>query len=237
MHNRQHALMGLFLFTVIAGCGGPEASVVISSPSSGPVHVRDTLTLQVAVLEADVKQVELLRNGALLAVIPRALPVHLGHPRRARGPHLARRPSPSRGVLLTSAPLEVVVDRTPPHAVSSAPAAWSENAWLSDPVHLSLSEPIDPASLLGPALAFTDGHSVILAEATLSPDGTELIVMASVPPRAGTTWTLELAGLRDLAGNPLSTRRGLLEPAALAAPVAPHGHGRRIRDRNLRPLG
>ncbi len=98
----------------------------------------------------------------------------------------------------------VVVDRTPPHVVSRSPQPAARNVSVHEPIRVTFSEPLDPASLKEAAVALSAGASEVAKTLSLSPDGGMLTIIPQEVPTAPSTLSVELKGaLTDRAGNAL----------------------------------
>lgn len=105
----------------------------------------------------------------------------------------------------TSAP-PPPIDTTPPSVASHTPADGASNVPASDPIAVTFSEALDPATVNDQSVQLAATGSVALAKSlSLSPDGRDLVVAPIASLDLPTTLTLHLgAGIRDLAGNALA---------------------------------
>jgi len=108
-------------------------------------------------------------------------------------------------VACTSAP-PPPTDTTPPTVTSHTPADAATNVPASDPITVTFSEALDPATVDDQTVQLAATGSVALAKSlSLSPDGRDLVVAPIAALDLPTTLTLHLgAGIQDLAGNALS---------------------------------
>ena len=110
-----------------------------------------------------------------------------------------------------SATFALVVDRTPPTVVSRTPAPGATNVFSRDPITVTFSEPVDPATLSGSTVQLSGASSGPLsATPSLSSGGTLLtIAPGSLPPSLPDTLQVTLtSGIKDLAGNGLVVPSG-----------------------------
>ncbi|MFO7544062.1 MAG: Ig-like domain-containing protein [Trueperaceae bacterium] len=105
----------------------------------------------------------------------------------------------------TSAPPQPP-DTTPPTVASHTPDDGATNVPASDPIVVTFSEALDPATVDDQTVQLAATGSVALAKSlSLSPDGRDLVIAPVAPLQLPTTLTLHLgAGIQDLAGNPLA---------------------------------
>lgn len=94
-------------------------------------------------------------------------------------------------------------DGTPPHVVSITPADGASDVWLHDIIHVTFSEPIEPASLTGVQLVGAAGEPI--ATTAMLTSETELAIAADPSMRASGDVRLLLSSqITDLAGNKLT---------------------------------
>jgi hypothetical protein len=108
------------------------------------------------------------------------------------------------GQIVASAPVTIVVDRTPPSIVSKSPGSGADNVSLSDPFQVVFSEALEPSSVTGGAVGLTLGSTLVGSTVTLGTDGKTIGV--AIPARSslalpGTMTEMVGASIRDLAGN------------------------------------
>lgn len=107
------------------------------------------------------------------------------------------------GHSVSSAPVTVVVDRTPP-TLQLTPAVNATNVAVSDPVTMVFSEPILPSTV--PALTTAVGPTPVPTTTALSSDATTLTLSLALPNSLTYPSTFAVAlptGITDRAGNPL----------------------------------
>lgn len=111
------------------------------------------------------------------------------------------------GQTVTSDPITVVVDRTRPSVVRQTPAPGADSVAISDPISLSFSEPLAPASVhSNTAVSVTGRGEALAATSTLAPDGKTISVVLSVPSTLALPAPIVAtpsAAITDLAGNAL----------------------------------
>lgn len=106
----------------------------------------------------------------------------------------------------TSEAREVVVDRTPPQVVLITPEAGSTGVRASHPIQAVVSEALNPGSVITSSIYMKVNGSDVELKPALSADGKILTlapaVAISLPAQVEIVLT---EGLRDLAGNPLTS--------------------------------
>jgi Bacterial Ig-like domain len=176
----------------LASCGtkpNPEAQgleckseicpVTIAISAPGPMtYTNKDLPIQVTVMPPNhgPAQVQLLKDGALLAPLdaPFAYMWRTTQEREATYQIIAS--ATINGQTVTSEPITVVVDRTSP-TMESRPALGASNVALSDPIQITFSEPVDPATVPSTAISLKDsGGASLGASSMLSSDGMTLTV-------------------------------------------------------------
>lgn len=102
----------------------------------------------------------------------------------------------------------VGVDRTAPAITAHVPADLATNVWTRDPITVTFSEPVLPASVTAATvvLARSDG-TAILNTPSLSADRRTLTVTPNLLPAVPDTFTMRLSGITDDAGNRLPDAR------------------------------
>ncbi len=105
-----------------------------------------------------------------------------------------------------SAPVDLVVDRTPPAVVTRSPAPDATNVWSRDPITVTFSEAILASTVTAQSVFLSSQLAALLVPFALSADGRTLTISAPHPlPEVPAQFTASLTGLTDLAGNALPT--------------------------------
>jgi hypothetical protein len=108
----------------------------------------------------------------------------------------------------TSAPVTIVVDRTPPTLTTRVPAPNATNVDLTAPIVVTASEPLLPATVASSTVELTIAGGSVPSKALLSADGKTMTVTLSNRQAIALPATIQqlLPGtITDLAGNPLTT--------------------------------
>lgn len=101
---------------------------------------------------------------------------------------------------------QALVDRTPPTVTSLTPADGSTNVWARDPIVVTFSEPIDPASVTVDTFVLADEFgSPVDHVAALSLDGKTLTVRTVGLPAVPNVLHAAVGRVRDRAGNTLAS--------------------------------
>ncbi len=114
------------------------------------------------------------------------------------------------GTTFTSVARTVIVDRTPPHVSSRAPASSDAQVSARASLEATLSEPVRPASISPDNVeVLAHGNTRIEASVSLSADGTTLTITPTTPLPAPSTVLVKLGTgsqpIQDLAGNVLQS--------------------------------
>jgi hypothetical protein len=124
----------------------------------------------------------------------------------AEGSRTLRAQARYEGRDIVSAPVTVVVDRTPPNIVALTPEPGASDVSLRAPIQMRFSEPIAPATIANGTGTLTFGSTKVFMTTTLSPDGLlgtiAITDFESVQLPARATLALP-APITDLAGNAL----------------------------------
>jgi hypothetical protein len=186
------------------GTGGDGGLTVELTSPPGRVYTRGMVTLQVVVSGGTADSVTLLLDGQPLATLAAPLQYSWDTATFAEGSHQVLARAVAHGKSFDSAAREVVIDRTAPTVVNRAPAPGSANVRVEAPVVVKFSEPLAPATITDGNVRVLAGSAVVTATRMLSDDGTTLTVTPSFDRGAAPAVHVELAGLTDLAGNPLA---------------------------------
>jgi hypothetical protein len=189
-----------------SGGGGGPVAITIVSPTS-PAYTNKAVTIQVSVTDTGgaSHDVRLLKNGTMLA--------DLGAPpysydwdttREAEASYQIVAQTTAGGQTIASAPVTVVVDRTPPTIVSKTPDSGASNVTLTDPIQIVFSEPLAPDSVAGGAVALALAGAPAGATVSLGADGkTVTVALADRSALAlpGSMTEIVSTSITDLAGN------------------------------------
>jgi Bacterial Ig-like domain len=187
-----------------AGTSNP--TIFISSPTS-PAYTNGTMPIQVAFAGSATppSEVDLLKDGTVLTTIPSPFAFMWDTTLEPEGQYQIAARATIGGVILTSAPIIVFVDRTAPMVTKLTPLAGASGVSLADAIQVQFSEPLLPSSAAN-AVTLSQASGSVTTSATLSPDGQTITV--AITDR--TTLNLPAAlsatiasSITDLAGNAL----------------------------------
>jgi Bacterial Ig-like domain len=211
----MHKFAGLLATISLIGLSacGPMVPVALTIQSpAATAHTKGTVDVQVSISSDPQGSVVLLKNGVLLATLSAPYKYAWDTAPEPEGQYVltARiRPtnqgfdSPSD---IVSPPRTVIVDRTPPTVVNRAPAPGSSNVRLDDPVSLTFSEPVNPASVTDASVNLLSSGSSTPKTLALSSDGKTLTVKPTQALDPGNPVTFSAtpsSAITDLAGNAL----------------------------------
>jgi hypothetical protein len=192
--------------TVMLSAGGGVTPTVVFEQPSADAHVNAMVRVAVSV-SPNADFVDLLVDGKLLATrTPPALTFEWDSQAVAEGAHTLVARATLGGHVVASAPLSIVVDRTPPTVVSQSPQPGSNDFDTLTPITVVFSEPMAKATVTPQTVlvASVTGDAVPLAQPTLSSDGKTLSIMVGDLPPLPTQLTVAFGrSMTDLAGNPL----------------------------------
>jgi hypothetical protein len=125
-----------------------------------------------------------------------------------QGQHQVRATATIAGTTITSDPVTIWVDRTPPSVSTRTPAQNATNVALSDPVRVTFSEPLDPSSISDASVTLSSGGTTLATSATLDNDGQTIDVALNPQTFSSFPATITAAvspSVKDLAGNSVGT--------------------------------
>jgi hypothetical protein len=216
-----------FLLGVGAACGGDGGggggadgggvvplSVSIVSPLE-TVYTNGPVTVQLAV-GGSVESVKLLVDGTALVTLPPPYQYTWSTVGVPEAPHALTAQAQRGAETVTSAPLTVVVDRTPPQVTERTPKSGAVNVGVHDVLRAVFSEPVLPSTINDATVTVNMGAVAIGHSSTLSADATALDIVLTAPPARPATVNVALySDITDRAGNRLLTAG----PWALSLPL------------------
>ena len=182
---------------------GEGLDVLITAPPPAITHVRGTVDLQIVVRGGTADEVEIWKDGAILAVLPPPYTYPWNTDPEAEGAHVIEARAIQGGAVAAREQRTFTVDRTPPWIVDRRPAVGSTNAALAEPITIELSEPILATSL--PRALHLTLPSGPLAHTVSQPEPHVVELLPTERPAtmpATATVTVD-ATITDLAGNAL----------------------------------
>jgi hypothetical protein len=187
--------------------GSRTATIAITGPTS-PTYTNKVLTVTVSVTASGASSIELLKNGTMLSAL--AGPPYSFNwdtTKEVEGSYQLVAQMVAGGQIVASAPVTVVVDRTPPTIVSMNPATAATNVSLTDPIQAVFSEALAPATITASSVTLALGSTAVGATATLGADGKTVtvgITNLATLVLPGTMTESATAAITDLAGNAFS---------------------------------
>jgi hypothetical protein len=208
----------------------PVPTISITSPSAAPFYTNGTVLLQFSYSPTP-DAVNVLVDAAILAAAPALNMFSLDTTSLSEGTHIINAQGSFGGMAVTSAPLTIIVDRTPPTVTKASPAPSSSNVDPAAPIQAFFSEAMLPATAISSNVTVTaTPGGAVSASLALSSDGKTLTVMPTYPSPSPDSASVALgSGFTDLAGNhlaPYSWSWSYNVFQALASPItldATHG--------------
>lgn len=177
--------------------------LMITKPSAA-VYANGVVTFELALTGPAPDKVELLRGTELVTTLVAPYRYDWDTKTVPEGPHALVARSTRGSQVVTTAPVLVTVDRTPPQLVSQAPLPNAANVSLFDPIELKFSEPLAETAATPGSVVLAAGTSTLVTTKRLSEDRTTIRVEVSersgIPLPATVTATTSVA-VTDLAGN------------------------------------
>jgi hypothetical protein len=195
---------------VDADAGGGQ--ILITAPATSPVYTNGTVAIQVSFASGTTApaEVELLKNDVRLGLLTAPqFSYSWDTTAEAEGTYALTARAQLGGRSVTSAPVSIVVDRTPPKVVleTRLPAPGATEVALTDPIQVAFSEPIQ-ASSAPMAVVLAQSSGPIATNATLAADAKSLSIAiaerSTVTLTAASPATLSATvstSVKDLAGN------------------------------------
>jgi hypothetical protein len=181
------------------------AALSITSPQS-PTYTNGNVTIEVAVGVASAKAVQILKNGSVLKELSGAPYAFTWDTSKdEEGTYQIVAQTVVDAEIVMSAPITIIVDRTPPTIFSSDPAPGATNVSLTDPIRVVFSEVLAPLSVTSSAVRLAFGTAAVNSDAALAVDGKTIDVAiadrSSISLPGAMTETVAPT-ITDRAGNP-----------------------------------
>ncbi len=201
--------LAALLLVALLGCGGggdgggnPKTLIVSITNPTQKAYVRTSVSVQVVVDGGSADTVELLRDGTTLAKLVAPYQYTWDTSAMAERTYQLTARATRGGTSVTSEPLEVVVDRTPPAIESRQPTGLAE--W-DGTLSFTANEPLAASSVNDGSVRLLEDAVEIRKKLQLSTDGRTVRVAVNQPLTLPSSMSLQLLpGVTDLAGNPLS---------------------------------
>jgi hypothetical protein len=189
------------------GDGSTGATIQIVSPAS-PAYTNGSISIQVSVLpESAVAEVDLFDGDVTIATIGAPFSYMWGTSGVVEGPHQVTARATVGGRIITSPPITINVDRTPPQVFTRLPDAGATQVLFADPMQIVFSEAIAPATIQG-AITLSTGAGPVAITSALGTDGKTVSI--SISDRHAVALPANIAvslkpTIADLAGNQIGT--------------------------------
>jgi hypothetical protein len=183
-------------------CAG---TLAITSPGA-VAYTNAKIAIQVTAMPANnpPAEVQIRKNGATLVTVPPPFSYSWDTSVEAEGSYQIDAVADVGGQTITSAPVTIWVDRTPPAIDSRTPAQNATNVALSDPIQVVFKEALDPSSVSPAAISLASGGVTLSTTASLESDGKTIDVSlgdhSTLSFPATITATVS-PSVKDLAGN------------------------------------
>jgi len=193
---------------VDGGVDSMSADIEITSPAS-PTYTNKSLQIQISAGSALASPaVQLRDNGGVLTTLSAPPYTFTWDTTKVpEGSHQLVAQAVVGGQIIASAPVMVVVDRTPPAIVSKSPGSGASNVSLTDPIQVVFSEALAPTTVTADAVKLALGDVAVGSTATLGADDKTIeITISSRSSLAlpGTMTEMVAVAITDLAGNAFS---------------------------------
>ena len=189
-----------------SGDSGSEALEVKLLRPSGDIATNGIVNIQVSVTGGSAERVDLLKDGVSFASLTTLYQADWDSSSVAEGSYAVGARAYLEGETFDSNTVQITVDRTMPEIISVSPAPGTDVS-INDPIELTFSEAIDPASLTDSSFSLTStNQDSIDLSVQLSEDATKVTLTPDAQWVVPDTLTLTVEdGLSDLAGNTIST--------------------------------
>jgi hypothetical protein len=181
-------------------------TIAIVSPMAMS-YVTGTIQVEVRVTGGTASQVQLLRDDMAWQTLPGPPFVYSWATAASPdGVYILTAKATVGGIPVMSDPVTVTIDHTPPQVTNVVPTRGNLSVSLVDPITVTFSEPVAPATVSNSSVQLTAGGTSVGSTAMLSADGQSLTVTITNPKSvsipADVTATVSTA-ITDRAGNPL----------------------------------
>jgi hypothetical protein len=219
----------------------PLPTLSITRPTS-PAYTNGTLTVEIALSSAEPRPdaVELLRDGAALSTVAAPYTYSWDTTGEDEGEYELTARATFGSAVVTSLPVAVIVDRTPPEIRGMSPRPGATDVSLSEPIAVFFSEVLDSATTSG-AITLSASGATIPTTVNVSTAGDALTVTLvnraalSLPAVIMATFA---PGLTDRAGNRLAANPNWswMVPLWIKLPRLPGGSPSLALDSQDRPF-
>ena len=164
------------------------------------------ITIQVAATPGNnpPAEVEIRVDGTMLTTVQQPFSYAWDTKNASEGSHQVDATATIGGTTITSKPVTIWVDRTPPAIVTRTPALNATNVALSDPIQIVFSEALDPSSVSNASISLSAGGTTLSTTASLASDGHTVGITLGAHSSLTYPATVTVAvnaAIKDLAGN------------------------------------
>jgi hypothetical protein len=206
------------------------ATIEITSPV-GSVYATDSIDI-IVYHTGNPERIELLKDGEPFAVLPEGSTRYTWHvTTEVEKAYQVTAVASADDGSVESAPVEIIVDHTPPRIVSRTPEPGSKNVNLADPITIEFDEPLDPESVGDASVTLArKGVNLIIiqipdadleTDAFLSEDRKSIDVQLTTRVTGPVTLKLTIDGVKDDAGNRISENSWDWAPGGWAPETEP----------------
>ena len=180
-------------------------TLAITSPSQ-TAYTNGMITIQVAATPGNnpPAEVEIRVDGTMLTTVQQPFSYAWDTKNASEGSHQVDATATIGGTTITSKPVTIWVDRTPPFIAMRTPAQNATNVALSDPIQIAFSEALDPSSVSNASIALSSGGTTLSTTASLGSDGHTVGITLGAHSTLTFPATVTVsvnAAIKDLAGN------------------------------------
>lgn len=170
--------------------------------AGGATHVRDTVTVQIETNGEPASEVDLLLDGAPLAVVSAPSDFTWDTSAHTEGQHSLTARIRRQNATWQSEPLVVTIDRTPPAITLREPAIGAEAVAANHPIRVEFSEVLHPDSVADSSVELLANGESVTKTLSLSESQRGVEVHPTVELPLPRQVEVKLTQVRDLAGNP-----------------------------------
>jgi Bacterial Ig-like domain/Bacterial Ig domain len=184
-------------------------TLAITSPSQ-TAYTNGMITIQVAATPGNnpPAEVEIRVDGTMLTSVQQPFSYVWDTKNTTEGSHQVDATATIGGTTITSTPVTIWVDRTPPFIAMRTPAQNATNVALSDPIQIAFSEALDPSSVSNASVSLSSGGTTISTTASLGSDGRTVGITLGAHSTLTYPATVTVsvnAAIKDLAGNSIGS--------------------------------
>jgi hypothetical protein len=192
-----------------ADAPAPSSAISITSPT-GTIYVKSTVTFTLRFEGSTPATVDFVSDASTtpLATVGAPYTFTWDTTQVPEGPHQVIARATFGSAVVSSAPVTVIVDRTPPTLVTRTPLPNATNVDLTLPSVVTFSEPLLAATVTATTVQLSTGSTVVSSKMVLSADGKTITSSVTNRQAFALPATVQQTlsnGITDLAGNQLAT--------------------------------